>query len=187
MSVIEGVHLIQGVTDATMTHSEGWHFIELGRYLERGTATASLLDVQFRECHMETDPVESVSDYVEWVGLLKSCCAFEAYCRHYTADLNATRIAEFLLLNPDFPRSVHFAMKRVHASLDCIGTLTRRMNGHADRLAGRLLASLNYGTIDEMIGDLPAHLQSIVFQAGEIDTALFREYVAYPVDSGLAV
>ena len=35
-SVIEGVHLFQGVTDSTMTHSEGWHFIELGRYLGRG-------------------------------------------------------------------------------------------------------------------------------------------------------
>ena len=34
-STITGVHQIQGVTDATMTHSEGWHYIELGRYLER--------------------------------------------------------------------------------------------------------------------------------------------------------
>jgi uncharacterized alpha-E superfamily protein len=186
-SVIEGVHLFQGVTDATMTHSEGWHFIELGRYLERAISTAALLDVQYRECDMSGDQITTVSDYVEWVGLLKSCCAFEAYCRHYTADLRATRIAEFLLLNPDFPRSVHFAMKRVHTSLDSIGALTRRPNGHADRLAGRLLASLNYGTIDEMMADLPARLQSIVLQAGEIDTALFREYVAYPADSGLAV
>ena len=49
-STINGVHLFQGVTDATMTHGEGWHFIELGRYLERASATAALLDVQYREC-----------------------------------------------------------------------------------------------------------------------------------------
>jgi len=186
-SVIEGVHLFQGVTDATMTHSEGWHFIELGRYLERGTATASLLDVQFRECEVDADQVESVSDYVEWVGLLKSCCAFEAYCRHYTADLRSTRIAEFLVLNPDFPRSVHFAMARVQASLGSIGVLTGHLNGHAARLAGRLLASLNYGMIDEIIADLPTYVQDIVRQAGDIDSALFQEYVAYPADTGLAV
>ena len=48
--MIDGVHLFQGVTDATMTHSEGWHFIELGRYLERAISTAALLDVQYREC-----------------------------------------------------------------------------------------------------------------------------------------
>ena len=52
-ATISGVHLFQGVTDATMTHGEGWHFMELGRYLERASATASLLDVQYRECAVE--------------------------------------------------------------------------------------------------------------------------------------
>ena len=58
-----------------------------------------------------------VSEFVEWVGLLKSCCAFEAYCRHYTADVRPQRIAEFLVLNPGFPRSIHFAVARVQQGL----------------------------------------------------------------------
>jgi uncharacterized alpha-E superfamily protein len=186
-SVIDGVHLLQGVTDATMTHSEGWHFIELGRYLERTASTAALLDVQFRECAMDTDRVESVSEYVEWVGLLKSCCAFEAYCRHYTADVRAMRIAEFLIFNADFPRSVRFAVARVQAALGNVGVLTGRSNGRADRLAGRLLASLTYGQIEEIATDLPVFLQTIMAQARAIDAALFQEYVAYSADSGLAV
>ncbi len=45
----------------------------------------------------------------EWVGLLRSCAALEAYCRCYTAQLRPELIAEFLLLNPDFPRSVRFS------------------------------------------------------------------------------
>jgi uncharacterized alpha-E superfamily protein len=178
-SIIEGVHLFQGVTDATMSHSEGWHFIELGRYLERASATASLLDVQFRDCDMGIEQVAGVSEYVEWVGLLKSCCAFEAYCRHYTADLRSMRIAEFLLLSPDFPRSIHFAVGRVHASLDSIGSLTGRNNGRANRLAGRLLSSLSYAQMDEFVNELPAYLLGIVRQACEIDAAVHREYVAY--------
>jgi uncharacterized alpha-E superfamily protein len=79
-STIAGVHLFQGVTDATMTHGEGWHFIVLGRYLERARATAALLEVQFRESATDAEPA-GVSEYVEWVGLLKSSCAFEPYCR----------------------------------------------------------------------------------------------------------
>src|SRR2546425_12010276 len=46
--VKEGIHLFQGITDATMNHSEGWYFIRVGRFLERATATAALLNVQFR-------------------------------------------------------------------------------------------------------------------------------------------
>ena len=67
------------------------------------SATAALLDVQFREFAATPRQASGVTEYVEWVGLLKSCCAFEAYCRHYTADIRPMRIAEFLLLNADFP------------------------------------------------------------------------------------
>ena len=161
--------MFQGVTDATMTHGEGWHFMELGRYLERATATAALLEVQYRECEWAADQAAGVSEYVEWVGLLKSCCAFEAYCRHYTADVRPKRIAEFLVLNTDFPRSVHFAARGIHSSLHALGTLTHRENGRADRLSGRLVASLDYGQMDEIIAELPAYLQGIVRQAGQIN------------------
>ena len=85
------------------------------------------------------------------MGLLRSCCAFEAYCRHYTADVRPQRIAEFLVLNPDFPRS-HSLRRGPAASLAAaIAGLTGRVNGRADRLAGRLLASLDYGQIDEIM------------------------------------
>jgi uncharacterized alpha-E superfamily protein len=185
-ATINGVHQIQGVTDATMTHGEGWHYIELGRYLERASATAALLDVQFREAPPDASGLPGVSEFVEWVGLLKSCCAFEAYCRHYTADVRPQRIAEFLVLNPEFPRSIHFAAARVQAALKAIAGLTGRTNGRSERLAGRLLASLDYGQIDEIMGELPSYLQDIVRQAALINSAVHQQYIAYPIDIGLA-
>ena len=186
-ATINGVHQIQGVTDATMSHGEGWHYIELGRYLERASATAALLDVQFREAPPDAaNGLPGVSEFVEWVGLLKSVCGFEAYCRHYTADVRPTRIAEFLVLNPEFPRSIHFAAGRVNAALKCIAGLTGRVNGRSERLAGRLLASLDYGQIDEIMAELPAYLQGIVRQANLINAAVHQQYIAYPIDIGLA-
>ena len=107
-SVIDGVHLFQGVTDATMTHGEGWHFIELGPLHRARSATAALLDVHYRDFEGTSGQPVELGEYVEWVGLLRSCCAFEAYCRHYTADLRAERIAEFLILNAHFPRSIRY-------------------------------------------------------------------------------
>ena len=186
-STIGAIHLVQGVTDATMTHGHGWHFMELGRYLERASATASLLDVQFRECTWQTDQLTSVSEYVEWVGLLKSCTAFEAYCRRYTADVRPSRIAEFLVLDPDFPRSIRFAASRIHASLRCLGPSATGTRAQAERVSGRLLASLDYAHIAEVIGDLPTYLQGIVRQATDINVAVHQQYVAYSIDSGLAV
>ena len=186
MSVIEGVHLFQGITNATMTHGEGWHFIELGRYVERAGATAALLEVHY------SDPPGPATtgvggEYVEWVGLLRSCCAFEAYCRRYTADLRSDRIAEFLILSAQFPRSVRYAARHIQASLQTIAQLTGRGPGRAERLAGRLLASLDYGQVDEiMSGNLLEYLQSIVRQAGQIGAAVHQQYVSYPVNQALS-
>jgi uncharacterized alpha-E superfamily protein len=100
--VIEGVHLFQGVTDATMAHGEGWQYLQVGRYLERAAVTATLLELFVADGH---DQEPAARDQVEWVALLRSCSALEAYCRHYTADVRGQRVTEFLLLNDEFPRS----------------------------------------------------------------------------------
>ena len=140
--MIEGVHLFEGVTNATMGHGEGWQYLQTGRFLERADATAALVDLHF---HGKT---RLPATHLEWVGLLRSCSALEAYCRHYTADLRPERIAEFLLLNPEFPRSVRFAANRVESALRSVAQYTTRgVGGRAERLAGRLHASLDYGQV----------------------------------------
>ena len=185
-ATIGGVQMLQGVTDATMTHGEGWHFMELGRYLERAGATAALLEVQYRDCSWKDD-TGGVNEYAEWVGVLKSCCAFEAYCRHYTADLRPHRIAEFLILNGDFPRSIHFAAGRIQASLKALASLPGRRANGAARFAGRLLASLDYGQTDEIINELTPYLQGISRQTQLIHNAVQQQYITYPSDAGLAI
>src|SRR5580704_3564618 len=82
--ILESSHLVQGVTDSTMNHGEGWQFIQVGRFIERAAAIARLLDIYFHE-FPAGQPMDA-SEHMEWVGLLRSCTAFEAYCKVYTAD-----------------------------------------------------------------------------------------------------
>ncbi|HTB20069.1 MAG TPA: alpha-E domain-containing protein, partial [Bryobacteraceae bacterium] len=105
--ILESSHLVQGVTDSTMNHGEGWQFIQVGRFIERAAAIARLLDIYFHE-FPAGQPLDS-GEHMEWIGLLRSCTAFEAYCKVYTADLRPERVAEFLLLNNECPHSVRFA------------------------------------------------------------------------------
>jgi uncharacterized alpha-E superfamily protein len=182
--VIDGVHLFQGITDATMGHGEGWQHLQLGRFLERASATAAMLDQ-----HVGAAPVpgHAHSEDAEWVGLLRSCSALEAYCRHYTADLRPERIAEFLLLNPEFPRSVRFSAASVESALHAIAQHTSRgAGGHAERFAGRLHASLQHAQVDEILSDDPhAYLASIGRHCAQIHAAIHQSYVGYPIESAL--
>jgi uncharacterized alpha-E superfamily protein len=183
--VIDGVHLFQGVTDATMGHGEGWQHLQLGRFLERAEATAAMVDLHVGSA--AATPGFAYSEDAEWVGLLRSCSALEAYCRHYTADLRPERIAEFLLLNPEFPRSVRFSASSVESALQAIARHTGRGGGgRAQRFAGRLHASLQHAQVDEILSDDPhAYLDSIGRYCAQIHAAIHQSYVGYPIESAL--
>ncbi len=186
--VKEGIQLFQGVTDATMNHSEGWHFIRVGCYIERASQTSTLLDVHFHSLMEIQEPFTSASlDYMSWVGLLRSCASFESYCKVYTANIQPNRIAEFLLLNVETPRSIRFAATMIQSALQSITKITSVRNaGRVERLAGRLRASLDYDQIDEIMGgSLHSYLENIQFQCRQINDAIYQVYITYPIDVAL--
>ena len=57
-----------------------------------------------------------------WVSLLRSCGAHEAYLRTYRRAVDADRVAEFLLLDRLFPRSVYWALTVAEQSLRDLDT-----------------------------------------------------------------
>lgn len=185
-AVQDGAHLFQGVTDSTMSHGEGWQYIQLGRFVERTEEVARLVSSHFRRmAHSLDQPVET-EEYLEWVGLLKSCTAFEAYCKTNTAEIRPLRVAEFLLLNPEFPHSVRFSVDMVHAALAAIGEMTQRKAEQPERLAGRLRATLSFSQIEEiMAAGASAYLDSISWQCAQAHTAIHQVYFDYSIESAL--
>jgi uncharacterized alpha-E superfamily protein len=184
-SVKEGAHLFQGITDSTMTHGEGWQFIQTGRFLERAAAVSSLVGEHYRELpapNEDTDP-----QHLEWIGLLRSCTAFEAYCKAYTADLKPERIAEFLVLHPSFPHSIRFSAAALEHAVREIGReVAGRRSSRVERIAGRMHATLSFGQIDEiMSGGLDAYLTAVLRQCGQIHSALYQTYISYPIEVAL--
>ena len=185
-AVQEGAHLFQGVTDSTMSHGEGWHYIQLGRYVERTDFVAMLIGNHFSRLPHAMDQAAESEEYLEWVGLLKSCAAFEAYCKTYTAELRPLRVAEFLLLNPEFPHAVRFSVEMVHAALRAISELTERKADQPVRLSGRLRAALSFSQIDEILADgAVAYVDNIRAQCAQAHTAIHHIYFDYPVESAM--
>lgn len=188
-AVKDGSHTFQGITDSTMTRGQGWHFIQIGRYLERVMALAELIDHHYREFPDASREINTTTDYLEWVGLLKSCTAFEAYLKVYTADLRASRIAEFLLLNSAFPHSMCFCVVEMQTALNEVARLTEmHSDGKLNKLAGRLRAMLEFGQIDEIMSDnLHEFLQMVRSSCNAIHGALYHTYIEYPIDRELTL
>jgi uncharacterized alpha-E superfamily protein len=178
-AVREGSYQFHGMTDATMNHGEGWQFIQLGKYMERSCALPVLLDAYFSRV--------GEADTLDWVGLLASCAAFESYCKVYTAELRPDSMAEFLLLNPEFPYSVRYAVERMGAAIAAISqTSFTKATDRIERIAGRLRASLAYVQIaDIMIGGVHRYLNDVIEQCNSLHAAVHVVYIDYPIQSAL--
>src|ERR1700680_78939 len=149
--VREGSYRFKGITAATMNHDEAWHFIQLGKYIERACNLCVLLDAYF--------VIGKHADDLDWVGLLSSCAAFEAYCKACTAELRPERIANFLLLKPEFPYSVRYSLDRMHDALTAIRDLSlSRRTEKIERLIGRLRSMVAYVQVAEIIAGLHDYL-----------------------------
>lgn len=188
-SILDGIYLFQGVSDTTMTHGEGWQFIRTGRFMERAVQTATLLRLYYAELYLKRDLVLDSTQYLEWVGLLRSCAAFECYCTTYTADLTPDRILEFLLLNRKFPHSLWYSVNSIVEALAGIEIDNRRTGAdELARRAGRLRASLSYAQIGEIIEqDAAVYLGQILNQCRMIQELTYRLYISYSIDSALAM
>ena len=186
--VMESVHQFQGVTDSTMSHGEGWQFIQVGRWIERAGALASLLIAYHDDLWEEPSPDKLESnEYLDWMGLLRSATAFEAYCKVYTADLTPHQILEFLLLDDCFPHSLRFAVDSMQHALHAIdrGSGGVRTESLARR-TGKAQALLAYASVEEILarGVVP-YLHQIQAQLAEVHDQMYRLYIDFTIQSAL--
>jgi uncharacterized alpha-E superfamily protein len=109
-----------GLTVSTMMRGEAFGFYLLGFFLERADMTCRLLDVKYHLLLPDLSLVGSPLDYYQWAALLRSLSGFEAYRRKHQL-LRPIDVAEFVIFDADFPRSLRFAVDRMQQALLGIG------------------------------------------------------------------
>ena len=178
-AVREGSYAFHGVSETTMTHGEGWRFVQLGKFSERACAVSMLLDAYFG--------MATQADDLDWIALLASCAAFDCYCKVFTADLQPARIAELLLVHPEFPYSVRYSVERMYVSLKAITAQSPgRQRAQIARMIGRLRSSLAFSTTSELLaGDLHAFLNGVLDQCRGLHAAVNDAYIDYPIETAL--
>ncbi len=172
-----GVLLFHGVSESTLTHDEGWHFIQLGRYLERAEKVLRILGA----CEILLDSGDAADlplSNLRWSAVLRNCAAYEAYRRLYISRVEPERVVEFLLVNADFPHSVRFCLTRVVDSLaEIAGRLPDRCDDEVSRTVGRLLSDLVYFDAADLDGErLHDFLSDALARCGRIGSLLQRQY-----------
>jgi uncharacterized alpha-E superfamily protein len=144
-------HLFTGLLDSTMSHGEAWNFARIGMMLERADKTSRILDVKYFMLLPEVEMVDTPIDNIQWMAVLKSASAFEMFRKeHHT--INPRKVADFLIFDANFPRSIRHCLSKAQVSLHRItGSSTGTARNGAEKKLGRLVADLEYTDIDEVI------------------------------------
>ncbi len=172
--------LFSGIVESTLPRTEVYHFLQLGRYLERVNQISRILEVKLHGLREDGPIAESTLRIVYWSSLLQSCSAYEAYIRKYHDKIDPEGVVRYLVLDPDFPRSMRFGVARCCESL-------KEISGEDDdeicttegaRLLGRLDSELRFLDTDEIfhqgLDHFLKHIQQTCNRVGdEIHQAYF--------------
>jgi len=143
--------LFVGIAETIMPHDEGWHFLRIGRLLERSDKTSRILDVKYFIVLPRVDYVGSAYDNIHWAALLRSASALDMYRKHFHGTTPANILA-FLFFDPDFPRSIKHCLRVCDASLHEIsGTPMSGYANDAERRLGILRSEIEYSDVSDIM------------------------------------
>jgi uncharacterized alpha-E superfamily protein len=162
-----------GLTTSTMTRGEAFGFYLLGFFLERADMTSRILDVKYHLLLPDLAMVGSALDYYQWAALLKSMSGFEAYRRKHH-QLRPLDVAEFVILDPEFPRSLRFAVDRMQQALVSVGAEARSPAMGAVMELSRLLEKTDAAGLFEQ--GLHEFLEEFLARVSVLHEALQEEY-----------
>jgi uncharacterized alpha-E superfamily protein len=178
-SVKQAGHLFTGVTDATMTHNEGWHFCRLGRMLERADKTSRILDVKYFLLLPTASDVGTTSDDIQWAAVLRSASAFEMYRKRH-GRISPDRVVEFLLFETEFPRAIRYCLVQARESVHAISGTPAAMFRHpVERLFGELCSELAYARVEAIItAGLHQYLDRLQNKMNQVGTGISETFFA---------
>jgi uncharacterized alpha-E superfamily protein len=143
--------LFDGLIQNTLPRDEVYHFLRLGRNLERGDVLDRILLVKCRSLADDLAGPDVSMELIRWTGLLRSCSAYGAYLRTERDRVEPVGVIRFLVLNADFPRAIRFCVARCRESLrEIAGGDEDESASEAERLLGRLESELRYIDVSEI-------------------------------------
>ncbi|NJN28325.1 MAG: alpha-E domain-containing protein [Cyclobacteriaceae bacterium] len=174
--VKKGCQLLYGIFDSTISRTSGWHFGKVGQLIERADKTSRVLDVKYHILLSSPEAIGSPLDLLQWAALLKSVSAYDMYRKQY-GKLNSASIAEFLILDRDFPRSILRCLLHAEQSLKAISGYDFSYANQAEKQLGMLRSNLEYADIDDIFNKgLHEYLDILQQGLNDLSIAVFNTF-----------
>lgn len=143
--VMQDCQLAVGVASETMARDEGWHFLTLGRLLERVERTARHLRTRL----LRTEAFPPSDAFSPWAAALRATSSLECYRRFKHLSTRQEDVLEFLVLDDAYPRCLRYCLAACEAELAELSPARGRTL--PERLLGRARATLEFRDVEELL------------------------------------
>ena len=114
-NIIQGSQNFMYSTDLEMQRNIDYQFLGLGRFIERTDMLIRILQSQTLRSKQHKKGYEYLT--LEWINILKSISAFQAYRQHSKKDISILDIIEFFLKTKIFPRSINWNLNQIERAI----------------------------------------------------------------------
>lgn len=106
---------IMGLLNGTMSHQSPFHFLTLGKSIERADMTSRIIDVAAAYIQHNERLVRRYGSSL-WTNVLKSVSGFQMYRQYCQPQVDGPRVIDFLLRDTSFPRAIACCVDEALAS-----------------------------------------------------------------------
>jgi uncharacterized alpha-E superfamily protein len=108
---------VRGALHGSMLRIDVYNFARLGTFVERADNTARILDVKYYVLLPSLSFVGAALDNVQWETILRSVSAEHAFRWLNAGGTRPVGVAEFLICDQRFPRSLAFCYQKLHGNM----------------------------------------------------------------------
>ena len=173
--------MVRGALHGTMLRNDIYDFLHLGSMTERFEATARILDVKYYVLLPSVLDVGGNLDNVQWETILRSVSAYQSYRWLYQGEIDARSIADYLIFDRRFPRSLSFCARGIENHLDYLAnSQSAGTPSKAQSMAKALsLELLQMDTEKVIASGLHEFLQAMIMRNKELTSQIETEFRFY--------
>ncbi|MEM9143855.1 MAG: alpha-E domain-containing protein [Bacteroidota bacterium] len=179
-NITEMTTVLRGKIRSTLLHDQVYAIIMLGMNIERATQIIRMINAKHNDALLAQGSYgDTFGNSFEWATLLKCAEAYDMMRRFYKKTPNSITTLEFLILNPDCPRSIMNSLNQVYRHIQVLDPKKTYHKDSTAFLVGRVRAEYQYKYIEEIEGDIKKFIDTLLKDLRSISQTMEKEFFHY--------
>jgi uncharacterized alpha-E superfamily protein len=180
VNVAEMSSILRGKIRGTLLHDEIYAIIMMGINMERATQIIRIINAKYNDAlKAQGSYGDKFGNSFEWTTLLKCAESYDMMRRYYKKKPTSISTLEFLILNPNCPRSIMNSLNQVYDHIQVLDPNKRYNRNSTAFLVGKVRAEYQYKFIEEIEGDIQNFIENILNSLSEISQKMEKEFFDY--------